>query len=264
MSKRSHSEQRKIVKNLKRSASKELDREIGRAIRTGKKGRAGVLIALGLALALWGGRSIRPYLEDAAELSAVGSDAGTWTAGTEEGASAGAERGEHGSAGTDAAARISVEVEQAELVRIVDGDTIRVRIDGEGEEQKVRLLEINTPESVHSDERKNNRFGEEASDHLKEMLAGAETVWLTRDQSDTDQYGRLLRLVWTAPPEDPFSEEELRENCVNAMLLLDGYAQVVVYDDDGYEAIFTQFLEEAKREQRGLWADAEWRRFVKK
>ena len=216
-----------------------------------------VLIVLGLLLALLSGRNLSPYLfEDIAQLA--DENAGYETSGGSTGApeSAG-DATEHYALGNRA------DAERAELLRVVDGDTIWVRIDGEEERKKVRFLEVNTPESVHSDKRKNTKYGEAASEYLKELLDGAETVWLTKDQSDTDQYGRLLRMVWTEPPTDPFSEEELREKCLNARLILDGYALPVTFDDYSYEDLFQEFLKEAKRENRGLWADAGWRAYVK-
>ena len=53
------------------------------------------------------------------------------------------------------------ELDEVTLVRVVDGDTIVV--DNDGTQEKVRLLEVNSPESVHSDASKNNEYGEMAS-----------------------------------------------------------------------------------------------------
>lgn len=207
------------------------------------------MILLGLLLAVLSGRSMSPYLR---ELSRLADEAALYeeTAGSDP-------------AEEKRADAMYAEAERARLLRIVDGDTIWVRVDGEKERKKVRFLEIDTPESVHSDAKKNTKYGERASGHLKELLDGVETIWLTRDRSDTDQYGRLLRMVWIKPPSDPFSETELREDCLNARLILDGYALPVTYDDDGYQAVFEDFLKEAKQEKRGLWADAGWRTFVR-
>lgn len=154
------------------------------------------------------------------------------------------------------------EAEKAELLRVTDGDTIWVRLSGEKE--KVRLLEINTPESVHSDESRNTVFGEEASDYLKSLLEDVEQVYLTRDSSDRDQYGRLLRMVWLEVPEDPMDETELREKCVNARLILAGYALPVEFDDHSYVALFREFQQEAMEEERGLWGQEAWWEYYRK
>ena len=63
----------------------------------------------------------------------------------------------------------TTELEAVTLVRVVDGDTIVISKDGK--EEKVRFLEVNTPESVHSDESKNNTYGDMASDYTKTKLS---------------------------------------------------------------------------------------------
>lgn len=55
------------------------------------------------------------------------------------------------------------ELVEVKLDRVVDGDTIRIKNDS-NESIKVRLIGINTPESVHSDETKNCEEGKIASD----------------------------------------------------------------------------------------------------
>lgn len=241
---------------LKRRAAQELRREIRSSAGQGKKKKALLLIAAGILLALFSGRSLSPYLSELSGL--YGTEAGS-TFGTDGG------QASYGKAdGTDAAAfgaEKTAAVEEAKLLKVVDGDTIRVELNGQTE--KVRLLQINAPESVHADAKKNNRFGREASAHLKELLQDTDTVWMTRDASDRDQYGRMLRMIWVQKPADPFSEEELREYCMNAKMILDGYAQVVVFDDVSYEDLFNRFLKESKKEKRGLWADPEWKKFLR-
>lgn len=151
------------------------------------------------------------------------------------------------------------DIETAEIVHISDGDTITVLLNGNKE--KVRMLEVDTPESVHSDKSKNTTFGKTASEYTKSNLKEGQTVYLTKDISDRDRYDRLLRLMWTEKPTDPFDETELRNKCYNAKLLLDGYAEVAIFDDKSYQTIFTKFQEEAMQDRRGLWADDAWWEF---
>ena len=86
------------------------------------------------------------------------------------------------------------EFQKATLVRVVDGDTIVVEIDGE--EYKVRLIGIDTPESVASEEylektgKENSQAGKDASAFTKEILKNTTTVYLEKDISETDKYGR--------------------------------------------------------------------------
>ena len=104
----------------------------------------------------------------------------------------------------DATVRCSdVDLEEVTLVRVVDGDTLVVRFDT-GEDEKVRLIGINTPESVapNSYRTKNTKEGEEVSKYVKTMLEDVDTVYLQSDTSDRDKYDRLLRYVWLDIPDD--------------------------------------------------------------
>lgn len=81
-----------------------------------------------------------------------------------------------------------------QVVSVVDGDTIKVNY--QGKITSVRLIGVNTPETV--DPRKSVEcFGQEASNYLKSKLNG-QTVTLIADptQSDRDKYDRLLRYVY--------------------------------------------------------------------
>jgi|GEM_PF-776899 len=163
-------------------------------------------------------------------------------------------------ASTDIQQPNNKDVETAVITKIADGDTITVAI---GKETfKIRMLEVDTPESVHSDASKNNAYGKEASEYTKSQLSIGQTIYLTKDKSDADQYARLLRMVWLESPNDPFDEKELRAKCYNAKLLLDGYAEVAIFNDESYQTIFTRFQEEAMQNRRGLWADDSWWEFV--
>lgn len=94
---------------------------------------------------------------------------------------------------------------KVELIRVVDGDTIVVEY--ENEHFTVRLIGINTPESVHPDADKNTAEGIVASEFLKEYLTDTEDVWLEFDKDLNDSYGRVLAYVWlneegTVPEND--------------------------------------------------------------
>ena len=128
--------------------------------------------------------------------------------------------------------------------RVVDGDTIIVVYDGKEEEVKVRLLGVNTPESV--DPRRGVQcFGEEASKYLKQLVEG-KRVRLEEDPAadERDKYGRLLRNVVTEAGGD-----------VNALLIQDGYANAYVSfpQNKQRKADLKRFEAKAKGEQKGLW-----------
>ncbi len=144
-------------------------------------------------------------------------------------------------------------LQPATIVRVVDGDTLVVNVGGA--EQKVRLILVDTPESVHPDESKNTEYGKLASDYTASQLAAGQTIYLQKDVSETDRYGRLLRYVWLFQPTDTTSATEVRAKMYNAKLLLDGYAQLYTYPPDvKYVDMFTTFQKEAREANRGLWS----------
>ena len=56
------------------------------------------------------------------------------------------------------------------VIYVVDGDTIIV--DTDDEKTKVRMIGIDTPESVHNNESLNCEFGKSASEYTKSLLNG--------------------------------------------------------------------------------------------
>lgn len=109
--------------------------------------------------------------------------------------------------------------QEATLVRVVDGDTLVVKI--EQDEFKVRLIGINTPESVAppSYRTENSEEGANASFIVKNYLKDVQKVYLQKDVSDTDKYGRLLRYVWLDIPKDKLDKTEIQAKMLNAMLV---------------------------------------------
>ena len=80
-----------------------------------------------------------------------------------------------------------VESDTVKVTRVVDGDTIIVDLNGV--EERVRLIGIDTPESVHPDASRNLPEGKVASEFTKSRLEGKE-VKLEFDVQERDQYGR--------------------------------------------------------------------------
>ncbi len=81
----------------------------------------------------------------------------------------------------------------ARVTRVIDGDTIEVKLGG-GTEQ-VRLLAIDTPETHHPT-KPVQCYGKEASAHTTELLPAGTDVRLERDEEERDDYGRLLAYVY--------------------------------------------------------------------
>ena len=139
-------------------------------------------------------------------------------------------------------------LEQVTLVHIADGDTVTI-ITEDGYEYRVRLIGIDTPESVNPDEAKNNEFGLLASDHTKELLKDTDTIYLEYDKEKTDQYGRILAYVWLCEDTTELT------NMLNARILAEGYAVDKVYEpNDKYASQFEILKLSAKEKKNGLWA----------
>jgi endonuclease YncB( thermonuclease family) len=133
----------------------------------------------------------------------------------------------------------------ANVVRVVDGDTVDVQFD-DGSTERVRLIGIDTPEVV--DPRKPVEcFGREASAHAHELLDG-QTVSIEMDssQGDRDIYGRLLAYIWL-PDGHNFGE----------VMIGDGYAHEYTYNlPYAYQDNFKGAQESAMANQLGLWSPA--------
>lgn len=141
----------------------------------------------------------------------------------------------------------SSKFEKVQVVRIVDGDTIVVNINGEN--KKVRFIGINTPENTTKVE----ELGKEATEFTTNYLEG-KFIFLEKDVSNTDKYDRLLRYIWLDIPE-VLSKEEISTKMFNAILLKEGYAQVATYPPDiKYTNNFLELEKEAKTNNVGLWA----------
>jgi micrococcal nuclease len=122
------------------------------------------------------------------------------------------------------------ELEEATVERVVDGDTIIVRVDGERE--RVRLIGINTPESVAPEAERNTEEGVEASDYTKSLVGEGDTVWLESDVSDRDKYDRLLRYVWLEKPTDTDDPAQIKKWMLNAIIVDAGYGEARAYEPD--------------------------------
>ncbi|PNR95841.1 thermonuclease family protein [Petrotoga sp. 9PWA.NaAc.5.4] len=141
----------------------------------------------------------------------------------------------------------TIRLEEAIVTRVIDGDTAEIEI--EGNFYKVRFIGINTPESTTRIE----PYGKEASDFTKQYLSG-KTVFLEKDISETDRYGRLLRYIWLEQPKE-ITDEEIRTKMFNAILVLNGYANAATYPPDvKYQEYFIKYEQEAREKNLGLWS----------
>jgi micrococcal nuclease len=127
-------------------------------------------------------------------------------------------------------------MERAVVQRVVDGDTIVI---SGGE--RVRMIGINTPESVE-EAGEVEYFGKEASKYTEEKLEG-KTIYMEKDVSDRDDYGRLLRYIYL---EDG--------TLYNEKIVKEGYAYAGTYPPDvKYNEILQAAEKYARNNNLGLW-----------
>lgn len=154
---------------------------------------------------------------------------------------------------------------KATYVRTIDGDTIKVIPDGESEEKSVRLIGVNTLESVSSNESENNEYGKMASDFTTNYLTGASTVWLEYDEQTQDQYGRELAYVWLSDNIDPTNPNDIAQQMYNGILLSNGQAYDIIYEPNHkYADTFAKICQNAKDAKTGLWQYNEFWTLVNK
>lgn len=129
----------------------------------------------------------------------------------------------------------------AKVLRVVDGDTMKVSIDGKKE--TIRLLLVDTPESVKPGLPEPQPFAIEASNFAKKMLTDKD-VQIELDVSERDKYGRLLCYLY------------LDGKMFNETLLEQGYARVAyVYPPNvKYVDQFRTIQDKARARGLRIWS----------
>ncbi|MDY6063212.1 MAG: thermonuclease family protein [Erysipelotrichaceae bacterium] len=140
--------------------------------------------------------------------------------------------------------------QEAKVVEITDGDTVKVDIDGKI--YKLRLIGVDTPEISNGE-----YFSNEALKFTESNLKD-KTVYLEKDVSETDKYNRLLRYIWLKKPQSSTPNDSDFDNLFNALIVYNGYAHSVEYKPDNkYQQILNDKQNLAKEKHNGLWAKKE-------
>lgn len=143
---------------------------------------------------------------------------------------------------------VPADTQEAQVQRIVDGDTLELAAVNTGavltstDPVKVRLLEIDTPETKHPSEPE-QCYGQEATARLTELTPPGSTVWVQRDQELHDRYERHLLYLWNDDGD-----------FVNLEMVQDGYAQARLYQpNDLYWEEISVAEQTARSTDAGLW-----------
>jgi len=139
----------------------------------------------------------------------------------------------------------AVNKDKVQFRKCVDGDTIKILLDGE--EKTVRLLAVDTPESVHPTKGV-EYYGKEASDFTCDIVSKAKKIELEYDENSDkeDKYKRLLAWV--------FVDDELLQD----KLIQGGYAEVAyLYNDYKYANLLKDHQAVVETKKIGIWNDLE-------
>jgi predicted metalloprotease len=131
---------------------------------------------------------------------------------------------------------------KAKVVEIIDGDTVRVELDGRSE--TVDLLGIDAPNTKDPDQ-PIECFGADATIRARALLKKGRTIYLEAAGAGRDGNGHLLRYVWTT--------SDSKARFVNETLVRGGYAVVSESVPRLHRARLQKAQERAQSENAGLW-----------
>ncbi len=163
-------------------------------------------------------------------------------------------------AGTSSGPPTTGTAETAIVEFVIDGDTVDLIIDGQ--QERVRLIGVDTPESVSRDTPV-QCYGAEASAALKGLLPINSVVRIERDAEARDRFGRVLLYLYRSDPNttDPGTTDPNTtdgELFVNEWLLTNGFADTLFFEPNTtYRSQFTRLRNSARDAGVGLWGACE-------
>ena len=127
-------------------------------------------------------------------------------------------------------------LQEARVIRVNDGDTITLRMDGKI--YRVRLIGFDAPEMGQEP------WGKKAQEHLRTLLKDSGwNVSVETDVEKHDKYGRLLVYVWTKD-----------KTFINEKMLADGYAVLFTFPPNTkYVDLFRKAQRNAREKRSGIW-----------
>ena len=134
---------------------------------------------------------------------------------------------------------------QYQVIRVVDGDTIVIRYNGKSE--KIRLLCVDTPESVHPDKKQNIPMGKVAARYTQKKLTSKYVNLEFEMDRIRGNYGRLLAYVFVDGKN------------INLDLVRQGLSPYYTKygKSQKYDAEFRAAERQARKEKLNIWGDPE-------
>lgn len=128
-----------------------------------------------------------------------------------------------------------------QVTKVIDGDTFWV-VDVTGKQVKIRLIGIDAPEPRNVFKRREQYFGKESSQYMKNLIGGKK-VRLEYDAGRLDRYGRTLAYAYLV--DGTF---------INARMVQEGYAVVMTVPPNvKFADYFLKLQRKARKQHRGLW-----------
>lgn len=138
---------------------------------------------------------------------------------------------------------------EAIVERVVDGDTMKLKLKDTNEVITLRLLLVDTPESVKKGVDP-QPYSIEASNYAKEILKANDKVFIEYDEGDkTDKYDRHLGYLWY------YSKDNSRLEMFNENIISKGYARVgYVYSQKRHLDKLNIAQDKAKSQGLNIWS----------
>ena len=149
--------------------------------------------------------------------------------------------------GSSASKEVPKQSVKATVERVVDGDTIKLKLNETKEVITLRLLLVDTPESVKKGVDP-QPYSVEASNFAKNTLKPGNIVYIEYDDGDkTDKYGRHLGYLWY--------QSNSSWQMFNEKLISEGYARVgYVYSQKRHLDEFYKAQDYAKSNKLNIWS----------
>ncbi|WP_260451332.1 thermonuclease family protein [Listeria booriae] len=131
------------------------------------------------------------------------------------------------------------------LDRVIDGDTLSIKFEGDSTSKKLRLLLVDTPESVKPGVAV-QPYAKEASNYMKTLMQGAKLQLEYDEGGATDKYGRILAYLYADGKN------------VNEIMVRKGFARVayIYKPNTRYVKQLQEAQSKAKQEKLNIWSKA--------
>lgn len=140
-----------------------------------------------------------------------------------------------------------------EVVRVVDGDTVRIIFNGV--EESVRLIGVDTPETV-APGRPVEPYGPEASAFTKDLVEDQQ-VWVEVGVEERDRFGRPLVYLYIRDSNGQWTYQNQSYTQVNLAIAESGLADVLtIAPNVRYADLYREAVATARSERRGMFAEA--------